>query len=320
MSFLILKELLTKNSKIMKKFFALIVASFVLMANLSHLYSQDAEYISANLDGNREHGHDAVIKNLQKRIDAQVTSFEASKYAIQPQFQFLRFGEVKPEGWIKEQMTSDLKDGFAGRLDKLAKEAGTDIFVSGRNRTGKENTANIDQNHWWNGETEGNWRTGFIMLAYLSGNSDAIKQADLFVNRVLAAQDKNGYLGIFSDTLQYSRSGDLWTQTCLLRGLLAYSELSGKQEVLKAVERSVKLTIKTFGPGKRSVPLGETHDLMYTDVLEHLFNTTGDTIYRNFALWLYEDYYSKNTHKSELSLRNITNTDVVFTEHGVHAF
>ncbi len=113
-------------------------------------------------------------------INVTVTSYEVSKYAIQPQFQFLRFGEVKPLGWIKEQMTRDLQDGFAGRLDKLANEAGTDIFASGRNRHDKKNTANADQNHWWNGETEGNWRTGFIMLAYLSGNSDAIEQADLF--------------------------------------------------------------------------------------------------------------------------------------------
>ncbi len=249
---------------------------------------------------------------------------ETPEYSVPPCFHFLRFGEVQPTGWIKEQMIRDLKDGFAGKLDKIAKEAATDIFASGRNRPDKANTENSAGDLWWNGETEGNWRTGFIMLAYLSGDSDAIKKADLFVSHILAAQDKNGYLGIFSDTLQYRKAGDLWTQACLLRGLLAYSELSGNLKVLKAVERSVKLTINTFGPGKRPVPLWQTHDLMYTDVLEDLYNTTGDTIYRNFALWLYEDYYCKNakagSYGSDLILSKITKPDVMFTSHGVHAY
>ena len=54
-------------------------------------------------------------------------------YALKPAFVRLCMGDVKPEGWIKEQMRRDLDVGFAGRLDELCHEASTDIFATGRN-------------------------------------------------------------------------------------------------------------------------------------------------------------------------------------------
>lgn len=42
---------------------------------------------------------------------------------IAPVFTWLTLGEVKPAGWIKEQMARDLNHGFAGHLDELCREA-----------------------------------------------------------------------------------------------------------------------------------------------------------------------------------------------------
>ena len=46
--------------------------------------------------------------------------------AVPPAFTWLKAGEVKPAGWIKEQMVRDLNQGFAGRLDELCAEASSD--------------------------------------------------------------------------------------------------------------------------------------------------------------------------------------------------
>ena len=44
----------------------------------------------------------------------------APAYAVEPEFRLLRFGEVMPTGWIREQMIRDLREGFAGHLPEVA--------------------------------------------------------------------------------------------------------------------------------------------------------------------------------------------------------
>ncbi len=230
---------------------------------------------------------------------------------VRPRFSWLRLGEVMPSGWIKAQMERDLIEGFAGHLDELAPEVRSDIFGVGRNTPEKPNfpgglggTESEKEKAWWNGESEGNWRTGYIMMAYMSGNAEAKGKADAYVAHILQTQDKDGYIGIYSPELRYSRSpatGELWTQTCVLRGLLAYYEMTGKPEVLNAVERAVRLTMSKYGPGRMTVfgvpglGGGITHGLMFVDVLERLFDLTGNVSYRDFGVWLYQDYCSASS-------------------------
>jgi len=146
---------------------------------------------------------------------------EASPYVVQPAFIPLRFGAIQPRGWILHEMRRDLREGFAGHLDELCHEASSDIFASGRNQPGKPNSGNAAGDAWWNGETEGNWHCGHCMLACLTGEPQAMKKAKDYVDHILAAQDADGYLGIFSPELRYKGHGELWTQTCLFRGLPA---------------------------------------------------------------------------------------------------
>ncbi len=76
-------------------------------------------------------------------------------------FSSLTLGEVKPAGWIKAQLQTDLRNGFAGKLDQLAPaEVATDIFDRVRNRPGKFNSLTAGWGStWWNGESESNGRT-----------------------------------------------------------------------------------------------------------------------------------------------------------------
>jgi len=214
----------------------------------------------------------------------RVTGPAHDGFAIQPAFTPLVFGEIVPKGWILAQMQRDLRTGFAGHLDEFCHEVSSDIFSSGRNRPGKPNNANVTADPWWNGESEGNWRCGQMMMACLTRDTESMAKADAYVKHILASQDADGYIGIFSPELRYRGNGELWTQTCLFRGLLAYADATGNEQVHDAVKRAVDCTIE----GYRNKELNLTwHDALYTDVLEDLYTRTKSKSYLDFALRLY---------------------------------
>lgn len=207
--------------------------------------------------------------------------------ALRPAFTPLQFGDIKPRGWILAQMRRDLEKGFAGCLDELCHEASSDIFASGRNRPGMTNNGNAASDSWWNGETEGNWRCGQMMLASLTGDLPAMAKADAYVKHILESQDADGYIGIFSPDLRYKGNGELWTQTCLFRGLLAYATATADEHLSGAVKRAMDCTIAGYS-AQSSVNLTQ-HDAMYTDILETLHAKTGDAKYLQFGLRLYRE-------------------------------
>jgi hypothetical protein len=236
-----------------------------------------------------------------------------------PALEWLRLGEVKPAGWIRQQMLRDLNAGFAGSLNKLCHEASSDIFVTGRNSATGQNRSNALGVNWWNGETEGNWRAGHIMMAYLSDDPAAMREADSYVAHILASQGADGYLGVFAPDLRFTHQGELWTQACLLRGLLAYWELTHKPEVYDAVRRAVDLDIATYQLHGTPVPKGESHDLMIIDVAERLYQISGDPRYLKFAQWLYETW-SSTEPKWDATLPSLLNISKGFHDHGVHTY
>lgn len=251
-----------------------------------------------------------------------------------PQFKWLNLGEVMPAGWIRAQLQMDITEGFAGNLDRLAPaEVATDIFGSGRNRLSRLNRPAAHgawARTWWNGESEGNWRTGFIMMAYLSGEAEVKRKADDYVEHILRTQDPDGYIGIYNPELRYSQNpgnGELWTQACILRGLIAFYELTGERAVLDAVEGAVHCTSSHYGPGKKTafrIPKaggGVAHGLMYCDVLERLFDLTGKAEYRDFGVWLYEDFCAGIPRAyQDTTVASLLDTGKPFTGHGVHTY
>jgi uncharacterized protein len=258
-----------------------------------------------------------------------------SQQILSPRFSWLRLGQVKPTGWIKAQLQMDLREGFAGNLDRLAPaEVATDIFGRGRNRPSKLNMPTPHGNRapaWWNGESEGNWRTGYIMMAYLGEEPEAKQKADDYVRHILQTQDDDGYIGIYSPELRYSPNpgnAELWTQACILRGLLAYYELTSDTKVLNAVERAVACTMANYGPSKKTafgipkaIDGGVAHGLMFNDVIEQLHDLTGEKKYRDFGLWFYQDFCTGIPSKyQDVTLASLLNINRPFFGHAAHTY
>lgn len=255
-------------------------------------------------------------------------------------FQPLPFGSIHPKGWLKKHMQTDL-DGFVGHLDILVPNLFNDpIYGTGRlqKSTAPKDLGNLksgdavgeEQYKWWNSETQSNWWDGYIRHVFLVNDTKGKAKVTHYIKRILATQDEDGYLGIYDTDLRYkftSENGELWAKATLLRGLLAYYEYTQDTVVFNAIERAVLNVMKHY-PINNSSPFstgtsfngGVSHGLTFTDVLERLYFHTQKEIYRDYALFLYQDFSATYQSEGDVQLSNILNPDYKLQSHGVHTF
>ena len=91
----------------------------------------------------------------------------------------LKLGEVKPAGWLKNQLITQA-EGLSGHLD----EFWADVMDSG----------------WIGGAAEGwerfpYWFDGIIPLAYLIESQKLVKKIDKYIKYILDHQKENGWFG-----------------------------------------------------------------------------------------------------------------------------
>ncbi len=259
---------------------------------------------------------------------------------IKEKYSVLPFGSIQPSGWIKTQMQKDMA-GFVGNLDKLVPELINDpIYSSGRLHKNSEvkdlgnlkegDTEGSEQYKWWNSETQSNWWDAYIRNAILLNDQAALKKVETYVQQVLKSQDEDGYIGIYDKELRYqfnSENGELWSKATMYRGLLAYYEYSKDKKVWKAIVRAVDNVMKNY-PIYKSSPYssgnefngGVSHGLTFTDVLDKMYQLTGDTKYTDYALFLFLDFSKTYQSEKDVQLTNILNPNYKFQSHGVHTY
>ncbi len=259
---------------------------------------------------------------------------------VPEKYQILPFGSIKPTGWLKRQMQKDV-DGFVGNLDKLVPDLINDpIYSSGRlhkNSTVKDlgnnkegDAEGSDQYKWWNSETQSNWWDGYIRNVILLNDKAGHKKVEQYVQKVLKSQDEDGYIGIYDKELRYnfnSENGELWSKATMYRGLLAYYEYSKDKKVWNALVKAVDNVMTNYPIGKSS-PFesgkafngGVSHGLTFTDVLDKMYQITGDTKYVDYALFLFLDFSKTYQSEKDVQLNNILNPNYKLQSHGVHTY
>ncbi|HNO92532.1 MAG TPA: glycoside hydrolase family 127 protein, partial [Anaerolineales bacterium] len=240
-------------------------------------------------------------------------------------YQWLRFGEIKPAGWMRAQMAHDLEHGFVGHLDELVPDLIQRDDIYGADRltkaartkelgvVAKESQWEV-QFLWWNSETQSNWLDGMTRAALLLDQPHFIEKARTHIERLLATQDSDGYLGIYAPDLRFNFSGEngeLWAQASLFRVLLGWYEATDDERTLDAVRRAVDVTLRAYPIGQ-SHPFdvkddfaGVGHGLVFTDILDRLHQITDDETYLVYARWLYEEYSRQPLSQDDIQLPHL---------------
>ncbi|MCC5950018.1 MAG: glycoside hydrolase family 127 protein [Nitriliruptoraceae bacterium] len=245
-----------------------------------------------------------------------------------PALEALPWGAIRPRGWLLAQLRRDLTQGFAARLDELTDHAANDLF---RHRVG----TSPDQLGWWDAETRGHWLLGLVQMSALADDEAARGKAEQLTRDLLATQDDDGYLGIYTPGSRYAHppgeNGELWAQSRALLVLLTHHELTGDPQVLAAVRAAVEVTLARYGRdlGAAFAVTGEEHDgdlvglfhgLMFTDVLEWLAELTGAQGYLDAAVGLYDAFCSLPGHlpNDDMRLDRILAPEVTLRGHAAH--
>ncbi len=259
---------------------------------------------------------------------------------VPEKYQRLPFGSIKPLGWLKVQMQKDMA-GFVGNLDQLVPDLMNDP-IYGTERLHKKSKAkdlgNLksgdaggdDQYKWWNSETQSNWWDGYIRNAFLLDDQQAIEKAKNYINRILATQDEDGYIGIYDKELRYKftgENGELWSKTTLYRGLLAYYEYTRDENVWNALLWAVDNVMQNY-PVNQSQPFfagkdfsgGVAHGLTFTDVLDQMHQLTGELKYLDYAAFLYQNFAENHSSEKDAQLQNILDPNYNLQSHGVHTY
>lgn len=243
-------------------------------------------------------------------------------------FEWLNSGDIKPSGWLEVELSRALSHGLTGHLDALVPDliSVDDIYSTNRRSSSSHNS---DQRAWWNSETQSNWWDGYIRSAFLVDYTAGLDKIDKHIRQVRASQDKDGYLGIYAADTRFNFShenGELWAQTTLLRSLLGYYEFTHDENIFDVVVRCVKNTMRCL-PMDRAHPFdvskpssGVCHGLTFTDILDRLYQLTGNDQFRRYANWLYFEYCRSALPESDIQLPNLINPDLNFSNHGVHTY
>src|SRR5438876_8050005 len=115
--------------------------------------------------------------------------------------------------------------------------------------------------HLWQGEHVGKWLHAATLACEATHDPKILRSLQETVRRLLAAQQRNGYLGTYLEPNRFfappgpdtKKSWDIWTGRYALYGLLTYEKYHPDPAVVKACLRIGDFLADTFGPGKRDI-------------------------------------------------------------------
>lgn len=188
---------------------------------------------------------------------------------LEKSYMELPIGAVKPEGWLKDQM-SRMCDGMTGNLDILYEKV-----------MGKRNGwLGGDGDVWERGPY---WIDGLLPLAYIMDNDSLKSKVKPWVEWALASQTPDGYFGPSEDRgpesgLQRNNSKDWWPKMVVLKFLKQYYDATGDDRVLTFMTNYFKYQLKEL----KNTPLdhwtywGKMRGGDNQYVVYWLYNITGD--------------------------------------------
>jgi DUF1680 family protein len=194
-----------------------------------------------------------------------------------PGLQWQPFRIIEQEGLLGERL-----DGW--RKSRLWYMADTSWLLSGfETRPGS---------HAWQGEHIGKWLHAAVLTEHATGNDALEKELEAKVEKLLATQLPNGYLGTYGEDERFyndpdAHGWDVWTHRYNLYGLLAYERYHQDEKVVDACKKMADLLIGVYGPGKHDITAYGTRkgisSTCLTESMAMLYDRTHEYKYLDFA-------------------------------------
>lgn len=161
-------------------------------------------------------------------------------------------GALHAEGFLYEQMRR-CKEGFGGHLDELEPGMIADPFIS---KSYVPMWGNGDQSGW-GAEISGNYWTGLIQMAFTMQDDALIAKVTDWVDNMAAKQREDGYLGTYyePDALIYE-DYNAWGTAGAMRGLLAFYEATGREDIFDAIYRCMLWFANTWTGDRKTSYVG----------------------------------------------------------------
>ncbi len=254
--------------------------------------------------------------------------------------------KLNKNGLLYNVIKKDLNNNI-GELDELLPDLikNHDIFNSERLSknsklkdlgTSSDIFNDIDENDnqlqymWWNSETQGNWRDGFVRLSHYLGEPKFLAKTNEYIDYILKTAD-DGYIGIYDKDVRFSHTeenAEFWAQSVVLRSLIGHYEATKDEKVLNAIKKSVNILMEahpindlTKDPyNVKGGHSGHSHGLTIVDTLYKLHNYLGDDKYLEYATYLYERFSENEVFSDDLALKKVMDNDIRFEGHGPHTY
>lgn len=153
----------------------------------------------------------------------------------------------------------------------------------------------------WHAEHIGKWLESALLVWRRTGSAPLLARIDGIVDRLLAHQGGDGYLGSYRDGLRFqqldwnaepvrmSARFDLWCHLMIITGLLDHHESADRPRSLAAARRAGDLVARTFGDGRQDI-LRVMHNrgqgpLTAILPMARLYGLTGDGGYAEFCAY-----------------------------------
>ena len=257
-------------------------------------------------------------------FNLMITMFSLSAASLK----VLPLGEIKPSGWIKNQMLRDITSGYISAYDRTQPSLSRNFFGPVKQKEysiDKDGNKKAQPAGWWPGEHEGYFADDVVRNAFLTGYAPWMEKAKMIIDNVISNQDKDGYIGVYDKDCRVDKhafkDGDLWTQSRMQVAILAFYEFTGEKKYLDAVVKAADYNISCFEKSKINYfSQGLSIGLMYIDVLEWLYRITNDQKYLTFAFKFYNDYCNApaNMLMTDMKLDNLLDGKKNFLGHSVH--
>ena len=135
---------------------------------------------------------------------------------------FYTTNEIKPEGWLRQQLTIQA-EGLSGNLHKIWPDIRDSAWIGGK-RDGWERVPY--------------WLDGFIPLAYLLENEEMIGVAKKYIDAIIAAQDTDGW--ICPCKKEERKKYDTWAVQLICKVLKVYYDCSGDERIPDVIYKVMK--------------------------------------------------------------------------------